>query len=193
MIPKKLVRYIFPLFLSLFVRSAFAQSDEPSKLPDQINVITAEKLYSIIDASPAKLHLLYSFAYWCKPCLETMPKVLEVMEDNPQVDFYPLTVEKFVSKYNHMEQNLAFLSEEYNYTGVVYAADPVYHKKAYKRYSALIAELAPNHTDFGLSLILLLDKNKNVLYATTWHQTSDEEIEGLVKIVSELSGQAKQN
>lgn len=161
------------------------QANDELQLPEQIQIISAQDFYHLIDSSTKDYHLLYSFAYWCKPCLETIPGVLEVRNTYPNLQFYPLLTEKLDSR--ALLQNLEVLSEKYNYDDRVFTADPAYSKNIKKRYNALIEELAPDHTDFGLSLILLLNKEKEVLYATTWHQRSEAKVEGLKKILSELN------
>lgn len=147
--------------------------------PLDIYLLNAEDFKNLITKSSKEYHLIYSFGYWCKPCRETMPKLMEVIRNRENLALYPLMVEKLTSE--AVPKNVKYLKDEFDYNGSVFSADPALDKKPWKAYEALIEGLAPGHDEYGMSLILLFDKQGKLLMTTNYNMTSEEKIERLNK------------
>jgi len=127
---------------------------------------------TLISESEKSYHLVYSFATWCKPCLESLPKVLYFIKNNPNVQLYILNIEKHDSKRQMDVKN--FLYEKYNYTSNTFTVSEEYGKGKWKRYDTFINAIAPNHKEYGMSLFLLFSDKSNLIYASTYNETTDE-------------------
>ncbi len=171
-------RAVTILALSILVSAILiGQEKDPFQ---NLYFINSGEFFDLADQKPTEFHLIYTYAYWCKPCREISPKVFEFVKSNPSLNFYPLLVEKHGSDY--IERNLRTMKEKYDFEGNVFMPDLEYGKKYLKRYEALINELAPGHQNFGYSLILLF-KGKELVFASNWEMTIDEKIQSLTALI----------
>ena len=143
----------------------------------EMYLLTPADFKNQIAKSSREFHLVYSFGYWCKPCRETMPQLMEVIAERTDIAFYPLMVEKLDSE--AVPQNVDYLKAEFDYTGPVFSSDPALNKKPWKAYNALVEGLVTGHDQYGMSLILLFNKNGEVLLATNYNMSSEEKVEKL--------------
>lgn len=127
-------------------------------------------------------HLVYSFATWCKPCVEFLPKLLGWVESNTSVKLYILNIEKDGNKRLLDVKN--FLFQNHKFTSNTYMVSEEYGKGRWRKYDAFVSEMAPGHEEYGMSLLLLYDKNGKSLYASTYNETSEEQ---LLKITNNIN------
>ncbi len=116
------MKYILCFFLIYCSLNLVAQENYTAKtITDYNEVLNSNKneIYSLNKAEFDSLvktdkdhqfHLVYSFATWCKPCLEYLPKLLKWTNSNPSVKLYILNIEKdgngkllYASTYNETE------------------------------------------------------------------------------------------
>lgn len=163
------------IILAFVLLGLLSNAQSTSEKSLDIYLLNRTDFKKLIAQSDKKYHLIYSFGYWCKPCLESMPKVMDIVNERDDLAFYPLIVEKLDS--DEVTKNVAFLKQKYGYIGNVYSADPALGKNPRYAYHAFVEILAPEHKEYGMSLILLFHQNGNLLLATTYNQTSGEKME----------------
>ena len=142
--------------------------------------LNATELGSLILSSQKKYQLIYSYATWCKPCNETLPKILKFVNSNNNVQLYIINIEKDNSRSLKWTKD-AFI-KKFNYLNNTFMVSESYGKRSYKKYDRFIQVIAPGHKDYGLSLIILFDNNKNLLYASTYFEAVDAEITKLMNL-----------
>lgn len=163
---------------ALAILISFSVQAQPSA-KSEITFLNKDSLFSIMDKSPNDYHLLYSYGNWCKECKETFPQLMDIISNYTNIDFYLLIVDK--PNKDYFAQNIEVLREKFHYRGQLYAADFSYGKRYYHQYKNFITEIAPMHSEYGMSLIMLFTKTGEILYATTYHQSIDEKFDGLKK------------
>lgn len=119
-----------------------------------------------------EFHLIYSFGTWCKPCVAFLPKLLEWTESNPSVRLYILNIEKDGD--NKLLRVKDFLREKHNFNANTFMVSDEYGKRRWKKYDAFVQEMAPGHTEYGMSLVLLYDENVKLLYASKFYDEGSE-------------------
>jgi len=174
------------LFFFLFINCIYSQDDYTAKkITDYYSVLTnksenaiyslnANELDSLITTSPKKYHLIYSYATWCKSCNILFPKILDIVKNSKNIQLYVIDIERNNSRY--LKWTKEAFKNKFNYLNNTFMISDSYGKRRYKKYENFIQKIAPGHKDYGLSLIVLFDKNKNLLYASTYFEEDDAEI-----------------
>lgn len=137
---------------------------------NDIYELDIEQLKNLIESSPKKYHLIYTFGYWCKPCIETLPEVLKLTNENKNIQLYLLNIEK---KDKAMMITRNFLRKKFNYLPNSFTVSSKYGNTRWGKYKDFVEELVPGHDEYGMSLFILLDKDYSVLYASNYNQEKE--------------------
>ncbi|WP_312079248.1 hypothetical protein [Chryseobacterium sp.] len=205
-------KYITILFL-FFAFFAFGQYSFSYYHVDTLTVqnfgkLKSESFYSTADAKDIeyyikntgkKYKLVYTFTDWCKPCREEHPKILSLEKENSSnlavfylTDIYDgrgfLSAEKYLREIGNsspiftIADNEKLKNEKGKYKYIVF--DPK-KKKDIKvnRYLYYTLKLVPGHQDYGYSLTILYDENNKPVYASTYHESSDEIIRKIKSVI----------
>lgn len=175
---------IFLIVISLWNFPLLAQDDYFSKdiidynevlnsNQNEIYSLNKSEFDSLIKANKnQKFHLVYSFGTWCKPCVAFLPELLDWVKNNPSVKLYILNIEKDGNK--KLQRVKDFLSEVHDFNANTFMVSEEYGKGRWKKYDAFVAEMAPGHKEYGMSLLLLYDKTEKLIYASTYNETNEE-------------------
>ena len=175
---------IFLIVISLWNFPLLAQDDYFSKdiidynevlnsNQNEIYSLNKSEFDSLIKANKnQKFHLVYSFGTWCKPCVAFLPELLDWVKNNPSVKLYILNIEKDGNK--KLQRVKDFLSEAHDFNANTFMVSEEYGKGRWKKYDAFVAEMAPGHKEYGMSLLLLYDKTEKLIYASTYNETNEE-------------------
>lgn len=144
--------------------------------------INSENIFELIKSSNKEYHLIYSFATWCAPCREYLPMLLDFIEKNKNVEIYILLIEKDGSK--GLLNSKIFFDKIKTFNKPLFCITSDEYKKAKKIYYKFVKEIVPNHTEFGLSLNLLLNNKGEVLYASTYNENKEQVLENLNKLAA---------
>lgn len=149
-------------------------------LSSNIYEINKNDFHGLIKNSKKKYHLIYVFAWWCKPCIETFPAVLDHFYKNKNIELYILNIERNNSKdLKHLQD---ILKKQYHIKKATFMISEVYGKRPKKKYTNFIYDLVPEHEKYGLGLFLLFDKKLNNLYASTYLESKDEKINKIIEL-----------
>jgi len=174
------------LFFLLFVNCIYSQDTYKAKIitnytfvltnknENAIYSLNANELDSLITLSPKKYHLIYSYATWCKSCNIFFPKILNLVKNSKNIQLYVINIERNNSRY--LKWTKEAFKNKFNYLNNTFMVSDTYGKRRYKKYERFIQNIAPDHKNYGLSLIVLFDNNKNLLYASTYFEEDDAEI-----------------
>lgn len=140
---------------------------------NEIYRINKPILDKLLKASNKKYTLIYTFGVWCSPCVEKLPKVLDLKKDFNNLTLLITTAEKDYGKYLWWTSNYFRENSYVNFpTFNVFSEFP--KKGRSKKYNRFIQEIVPNHKDYGYSLLILIENNTgNVLFASTYNETPD--------------------
>lgn len=141
------------------------------------------ELKNLIKVSSKEFHLIYTYGYWCKPCIETLPSVLK-FESNAKLELYLINIE---NKDKDFLRTKNFLKEKFDYLDNTFTITDDYGKSSWKKYKNFVEELVPGHNEYGMSLFILLNKNAEVLFASSYKQEKDLKIEKIKKIILDTS------
>ena len=90
-------------FLILFTLKAQSQqieiikfnaADTSSIADNNVYLINNEDFDELLNLGSSEYKLVYTYAAWCKPCVETLPEVLDLVARNKNnIDFYLITAQ----------------------------------------------------------------------------------------------------
>lgn len=188
------MREILLIVISLWTFSLLAQDNYYAKtIQDYDEVLYSNKnlIYSLnkteFDSLVKKdknheLHLVYSFGTWCKPCVTFLPKLLDWLESNPSVKLYILNIEKDGD--DKMLRLKDFLREKYNFNENTFMVSEEYGNGRWKKYDKFVSTMAPGHSEYGMSLLLLYNKSGKLLYASTYNETDKDKLLKMTSILN---------
>jgi thiol-disulfide isomerase/thioredoxin len=146
--------------------------------------IDTSTIFKIIRSSTKEFKIAFSFAYFCKPCLESFPFIKQLI-DEKQVEVILITDIKRTDK--------AKLMHTYNFVRNKNAVNlPVFFigkncidstNKKKDVYFHFFDLLQPKNDAYGYSLFLVFDKNNKLLYASNYHEKSINKIVNVKKII----------
>lgn len=148
-------------------------SQDLEALEKNVIEVSAKEIKELMNKSDKEYQLLYSYASWCKPCMEIIDQVLKLSKKD-KIAFYPVVLDKLGSRY--LEQTLKSLYIERGYTGKTYKPSAEYSKRYYKSYEKFVEDLIPSATKYGISFFVLFDKQGSVLYKSTYEIPKSESI-----------------
>lgn len=100
------------LIITLSLLSSLACAQEVQS-ESKFTYLTKDIFLSKMDDSSIDFHVLYSYGYWCKECVITLPKLMSLLDSSSRVTFYPLIVDKSDSIY--VERNIKGLNKVRNF------------------------------------------------------------------------------
>lgn len=167
------------LFFLVFLSPlSYSQNHHKFELTsNNIAHLNTQEFVSVLDSSTKDFKVIYTFATWCKPCIEILPTVIEIAnKDN--VDFYLTTFEKINS--SDYKDLVRFLKkQDYGAKVNVYNIRNEDINNYKKNYLYFTKTIIPDKTNYGMGLIVVLNKQNKLLYASDWHQTKEQEIDSL--------------
>lgn len=157
--------------------------------------ITEFDLDSLIKLNKqSKLHLIYVYAYWCKPCVEKFPSIIELSKEL-KIPLYIINEEvnnskkMFQTKNNLSNKfNLNIPSFSYNFgefENESFKKRTKYFQRFFKYY---LKECYERDFTYGYSSFFVLDENAKLVF-TKGSANTDE---GFTKKISELKNIIKQ-
>lgn len=151
---------------------------------DEIYEITKPELDSLVKKSNKDFTYVYTFAWWCEPCVEKLPSVLNLKDSIDSFQLLIITCEKDNSKELYLTQK--YKNSKFNIQFPIFNISDDFSSRRWEKYDQFIQEIIPGHKDYGLSLSIIIDNKENkVLYASTYKESKDEQIS---KINSLLQG-----
>jgi thiol-disulfide isomerase/thioredoxin len=159
------------LYLSLcllfLISSSFIKNENTNLLGDMLttNFIDASELDSIIKNSNKNYTLVYIYAYWCRPCVEKAPKIIELAKNNNQLDLIFVNTDK-PNDYLNTKKYLESIDFSYH----SYTASEDYGNGRNKRLGNFIDAICPScrSKDMGYSSCILYDNQGKVVFSSTY-------------------------
>ena len=169
------MKFVF-FFLVLFSLKAQSQQIEVSRFnavevvdieDNHVYLIDNEDFDSLLNVGNSEYKLVYTYAAWCKPCIETLPKVLDLVEKNEnEIDFYLITPED--ENDNTEFKRIRYKLKEAGYKGPIFNISNKHSKRYKKKYISFVENISTEIKDYGLSLILFFDKDNKLLVSSTY-------------------------
>jgi len=140
---------------------------------NEIFSLSNNELTHLIKTFKKEKTLIYTFGWWCGPCVEKFPEILSLKEKyNDKIDLILLTAEKEDSKYLYLTN--FYFENKFDVHFPTFNLSIDLKDSRLKRYKAFINRVVPGHIDYGYSLIILIDNNsESVLYASTYKETTE--------------------
>ncbi|MCZ6703895.1 MAG: hypothetical protein O6940_12765 [Ignavibacteria bacterium] len=134
-----------------------------------------------------RFHLIYTYAKWCKPCIEHLPKIINESKKIESLKLYLLDYEDEASILGPS----GHLLKKLNYSGVVFKISPKYDRKERRRYNNFLKSLNENLKEdvfskylakghLGLSKYLLFDEKLKLIYVSSWE--TENKLDDLKKL-----------
>ena len=184
------------LLLTFFSLSAFGQNLKAEKINFEVisnyeslkdsttYSLNKIELQNLISNSTKKYTLLISYGFWCKPCQELLPKVLELINHNKDiVEIYIINVEPDESKRLFLNQE--FLSRRFHFTKPNFMVSEDYGKGKWKKYDAFLLDIIGkdfNKTYTGMSQNILY-RNGEIVYLSNYNLSDFEIMTDLKKFI----------
>ncbi|MFA7686369.1 MAG: hypothetical protein WCY25_00730 [Moheibacter sp.] len=149
----------------------------------EIYEINKNVLDSIMKKTDRDYIYLYTFAWWCEPCIKKLPHVLNLKKDFDNLQLLIITTEQDDSKQLLLTKK--YKNDKFNITFPIFNISDNYSKRRWKKYDSFIQEVVPNHKDYGLSLSIILNKEREVIYASTYNESIEEEFQKIKEIIKE--------
>jgi thiol-disulfide isomerase/thioredoxin len=148
--------------------------------------IDKNTLLNLISKNKKKYTLVVSYGFWCKPCNEYLPKLLNFINENKeQVELVLINVEPDDSKRLYL--NYYYLLKRFNYTKPIFMISETYSKKKWKKYDSFLIDLISkdvfNKTMGGMSQHILYESNK-IVYLSNYNLTDDIILSDLSNIMN---------
>lgn len=145
-----------------------------SENQNEIYNLNINDFKQLVSKSAKPFTLVYTYGFWCSPCIKKLPLVLDFKQENDsQLQLLILTTEKDPSAYLNITNN-----EFNNLRNVHFPTFNIsdeFSSKKRKKYDLFVQKIVPGHKDYGFSLLILLDnKTSKVIYASTYNETDDE-------------------
>lgn len=159
---------IFSLFLTSILS---AQNLEKCNLricpnTDNIFIINDEKLICLLKNENKTI--IYSYAFWCKPCVEELPHIIN-FANNKKVNLYILLIHNENSREMQIENN-KFKNENLN----ILVLSDEYGNKPRKKYKNFLKKFyAESKLIDDMSKIILFDEDGNLMYISDWTDGDD--------------------
>ncbi len=153
----------FLLISLLLLQLGYAQSFDNAMIPISREVLLNNK-------NNSKFSLVYTMAYWCKPCIENFDAINRFIKTNSELLTFYLTFNE--DKSNEITRSLNFMKDKFNWQEKIYSIDLSYGNRFKKRYKNFVQDVVPNHKEYGLSLFILLNDKGEVIYASTYNETT---------------------
>lgn len=169
------MRIIF-FFLILFSLNAQSQQLDVIRFNDvevadienyNVYLIDNDDFDSLLNVGNSEYKLIYTYAAWCKPCVETLPKILDLVTRNKsKIDFYLITAqdENNTSEFNRIRYRL----KEAGYEGPIFNISNKHSKRFKKKYISFVENISKEIKDYGLSLILFFAKDNDLRISSTY-------------------------
>jgi len=154
------------LLFIVLANSVFSQNNiEKCGLEKNINT---EKIFVLNDSTfeclvkANRKKIFYSYAFWCKPCVEKLPEVIDFCNQNG-IELYILLIHSQDSKEMKIE-NDRFKNEDLN---VLVLSDD-YGKRPRKKYKNFLSTFYDDKIIDDMSKIILFDEKGNFKYISDW-------------------------
>lgn len=184
------MKFIF-FFLILFSLKAQSQQIEVIKFKavevaeiedDNVYLIDNDDFDSLLNVGNSEYKLIYTYAAWCRPCIETLPKVLDLIEKNKnEIDFYVISPED--ENDNNEFHKIRYRLKEAGYKGPIFNISNKHSKRFKKKYISFVENISTEIKDYGLSLILFFDKDKNLLISSTYLKDKEHYLDQIQQIL----------
>ncbi|HLT65789.1 MAG TPA: hypothetical protein VKZ80_05495 [Flavobacterium sp.] len=155
-------------------------NDFENNIKSNIYSINKDDILQLVKLSKKKYHILYSFATWCGPCREYLPNLLRFIAENDDVELYILLIEKNNSR--NLLSSKIFFDKMDSFNKPLFCIVGNKPERPKKLYFDFVKSILPHHKEYGLSLNILMLKNGNILYASTYNESKSEIIENLKRL-----------
>lgn|SRR5690606_5422146 len=140
---------------------------------NEIFSLSNNELNHLITTLKKEKTLIYTFGWWCEPCIEKLPEILNLKNKyKDKIDLILLTAEKEDSKYLYLTN--WYFENKFDVHFPTFNLSIDLKGSRLKRYETFINRIVPGHTNYGYSLIIVIDNlSGSVLYASTYKETTE--------------------
>lgn len=160
-----------------------------NNLHDLKNEITyslnKEELHKLIKLNNKKFTLVLSYGFWCKPCNEYFPKILNFVKENEKkIELIVVNVEPDNSK--RLYANYYYLKKRFNFKKSYFMISEEYGNRKWKKYDGFLIDLIGKDKfkkEFsGMSQNILFENNQ-IVYLSNYNLSDEQILKDLKNII----------
>ena len=145
------------------------------------------ELNKLMSTNNKKITLLLSYGFWCKPCNNYFPKILNLVNNNKdKIDLFLINVEPDNSR--RLFLNNYFLQTRFGFFKANFMISEEYSKKKWKKYDAFLIDLIGvdgfDKSMSGMSQNILY-KNNKIIYLSNYNLNDDDILKDIEKIINQ--------
>lgn len=156
-------------------------SKNPSKFEGlDIYEVNEKDIDYLLTHSKKEFKMIYTFGYWCGPCVKHLPSLFEYINARDNIDLIILVSEKNDSK--NLYYTKEYFKNKTDYSGPVFNVSDSYSQNKRRKYRIFTSLLVPDHSEYGYSLHILYNQKNDVIYASTYNENDEEIINKITQL-----------
>lgn len=148
----------------------------------EIYEVNQKDLEYLLSNSKKEFKMVYTFGYWCSPCVSHLPTLLDYINGRDNIDLFILVSEKNDSK--NLYYTKEYFKNKSKFIGPVFNVSDSYSQNKRKKYRIFTSLLVPDHTEYGYSLHILYNQHNDVIYASTYNEDDVEIIKKITQLTT---------
>lgn len=155
-------------------------SKNPSNIEGlDIYELNEKNLEYLLSNSKKEFKIIYTFGFWCRPCVEYLPSLLDFVNRRNDIELIILLSERDDSK--NLLGNLNYF-KKIKYNKPIFNISDSYSPRPRRKYDNFIQSIIPGHSEYGYSLDILYNKKNEPIYSSTYNESAAERIEKITQL-----------